>query len=178
VRYQRAWDRLRAGGHLAFWSALHVFPPGGDPFFREIQDVYDEIGEGLPPGASWPRPGELPDDRAQIEGSGLFEDVTVRQFDWEVRYTAAEYIRLLDTFSRHIAMAQWQRDRLYGEITRRLAGRPDGRLRRHWGTALHGARKRDAEQARDSLRTGPAAHAPWSPPRRPNDRFPDARALD
>jgi hypothetical protein len=59
---------------------------GGDPFFREIQDIYD---------------------------------------------------RLLDTFSGHISMAQWQRDRLYGEITRRLAGRPDGRLRRHWGTALH-----------------------------------------
>jgi hypothetical protein len=66
----------------------------------------------------------------------------VRQFDWEVRYTAAEYIRLLNTFSGHISMAPWQRDRLYGEITRRLAGRPDGRLRRHWGAALHVARKR------------------------------------
>jgi SAM-dependent methyltransferase len=145
VRYQRAWDLLRAGGHLAFWSALHVFPADGDPFFREIQDVYDEIGEGLPAGASWPRPGELPDSRAEIESSGLFDGVTVRQFDWEVRYTAAEYIRLLETFSGHIAMAPWQRDRLYGEITRRLAGRPEARLRRHWGAALHVARKRDAE---------------------------------
>jgi hypothetical protein len=26
-------------------------------FFREIQDVYDEIGEALPPGGAWPRPG-------------------------------------------------------------------------------------------------------------------------
>ena len=45
LRYRRAWELLRAGGYLAFWSALHVFPPDGDPFFREIQDVYDEIGE-------------------------------------------------------------------------------------------------------------------------------------
>jgi hypothetical protein len=40
-------------------------------------------------------------------------------------------------------MAPWPRDRLYGEIRRRLAERPDGRLRRHWGAALHVARRRD-----------------------------------
>lgn len=62
-------------------------------------------------------------------------------FDWEIRYTAESYIRLLDTFSGHIAMADWQRDRLYGEIRRRLADRPDGELRRHWGAMLHVARK-------------------------------------
>jgi hypothetical protein len=70
-------------------------------------------------------------------------DIVVEQFDWEVRYDAAGYLRLLDTFSGHIAMAPWQRDRLYGEIRRRLAQRPDGRLRRHWGSLLHVARRRD-----------------------------------
>jgi hypothetical protein len=38
-------------------------------------------------------------------------------------------------------MAPWQRERLYGEIRRRLALRPDGLLRRHWGGVLHMARK-------------------------------------
>ena len=142
VRYGRARELLRPGGHLAFWQATHVFPVGGDPFFAGIQDVYDEIGEGLPPGTAWPRPGELPDERAEIEASGLFTGVRVRQYGWEVSYTAAEYIRLLDTFSGHIAMAQWQRDRLYGEIRRRLALRPDGRVRRGWGAVLHVARCR------------------------------------
>ena len=52
------------------------------------------------------------------------------------------YLGLLDTFSGHIAMAPWQRDRLYGEIRRRLDARPDGRLRRQWGTVLHVARRR------------------------------------
>jgi len=143
VKYRKAWDLLRPGGHLAFWAAGHVFPAGGDPFFREIQDVYDEIGEGLPPGTGLPGPGDLPDQRAEIAQSGLFTDVTVRHFDWEVSYDAEGYLRLLDTFSGHIAMAPWQRDRLYGEIRRRLAGRPGGRLRRHWGAVLHVARRRD-----------------------------------
>jgi SAM-dependent methyltransferase len=143
LKYRRAWQHLRPGGHLAVWDATHVVPAGGDPFFASLQDVYDEIGEGMPPGSIPPRPDQLPDGIAEIEDSGLFEDVTARVFDWEISYTADEYIRLLDTFSGHIAMAGWQRDRLYGEIRGRLAERPDGRLRRHWGAVLRVARRRD-----------------------------------
>lgn len=144
VRYEQAWRCLRSGGHLAFWGAVHVIPKDGDPFFEQLQEVYDEIGEGLPDDAVVPRPGALPDDREEIEGSGLFESVIVRQFDWEVVYDAEGYLRLLDAFSGHIAMRDWQRDRLYGEIRRRLAERPDGQLRRHWGAVLQVARRVDA----------------------------------
>ena len=146
VKYRKARDLLRPGGHLAFWAAKHVIPAGGDPFFREIQDVYDEIGEGVPPGTRCPGPGELPDHWAEIAQTGRFTDVVVRHFDWEVSYDAEAYIRLLSTFSGHIAMAPWQRDRLYGEIRRRLAERPGGRLRRHWGAVLHVARRCEAER--------------------------------
>lgn len=142
VRYVHAWELLRPAGHLAFWSAGHVFPEGGDPFFADIQDVYEEIGEGASKNdVTQHRPGDLPDSRAEIEHSGLFEVVLVRHFDWELTYTADSYIRLLDTFSGHIAMQPWKRDRLYGEIRRRLAQRPDGQLRRHWGAVLHVARR-------------------------------------
>lgn len=145
VRYHRAWTLLRPDGHLAFWTAAHVFPEGGDPFFREIQPVYDETGEGLPADASRPRPGELPDQRDEVEASGLFELALVRQFDWEVSYDADAYLRLLDTFSNHIAMEPARREHLYTEIRRRLAERPDGRLRRHWGAVLHIARRRSCD---------------------------------
>jgi SAM-dependent methyltransferase len=144
IRYQRAWELLVPGAHLAFWSATHVFPEDGDPFFAELQDVYDEIGEGLPEDVVRPRPGELPDEREEIERSGLFDDVVVRHFDWEVVYDAEGYLQLLDTFSGHIAMEPWQRDRLHSEIRRRLGKRRDGRVRRGWGAVLHVARRRDA----------------------------------
>jgi len=140
VRYRRAWELLRPGGHLAFWEAAHVIPGNGDPFFREIQAVYDEIGEGLPPGSVFATPDTLEDRAAEIAATGLFTDVTIRRFDWEISYTADGYLRLLDTFSGHIAMAPWQRERLYGEIRHRLGQRPDGRVRRHWGAVLHVAR--------------------------------------
>ncbi len=47
----------------------------------------------------------------------------------------------VNTFSGRLAMEEWQRDRLYGEIRRRLAQRPDRRLRRQWGGVLHIARR-------------------------------------
>lgn len=140
-RYPQAWRLLRPGGHLAFWSAAHVTPADGDPFFEDLQEVYEEIGEGMPPGVATNRPGSLPDARSEIEHSKLFTDVHLRHFDWETRYDADGYIALLETFSGHIAMAPWQRERLFGEVRRRLAQRPDGLLRRHWGAVLHVARR-------------------------------------
>ena len=147
VRYHRAAAVLEPRGHLAFWDASHVIPYDGDPFFEELQDVYDEIGESLPPDVPLPRPQELVDKRDEIEASGLFEVVDIVQYDWELAYDAERYIDLLNTFSGHIAMDDWQRDRLYGEIRRRLATRPDGRLRRHWGGVLHVARRLGGEPA-------------------------------
>lgn len=141
IGYELAWRSLRPGGYLAIWGAWHVFPADGDPFFRELQDVYTEIGMGPAEGNWFCAPGENPDNRAAIEGSGLFSVVDIRHFDWEIRYNAEEYIALLGTFSSHIEMADWQRDRLYSQIRRRLAARPDGTLRRHWGSAFEVARR-------------------------------------
>ncbi len=57
------------------------------------------------------------------------------------RWPGAEYIELLSTFSGHLIMADWQRERLFGEIRRRLALREDGSVRRHWGAVLSVARR-------------------------------------
>jgi SAM-dependent methyltransferase len=141
VKYRKAASLLRPGGYLAFWEAVHVIPGDGDPFFREIQDVYDEIGEGLPGDWAPPTAETLPSLGAEISATGLFSEAVTRRFQWEIRYSAPDYIRLLETFSGHIAMEPWQRDRLYGEIRSRLALRPDGLVRRHWGAVLHVARK-------------------------------------
>ena len=143
VRHPKAWEALRPGGHLAFWSAAHVFPDDGDPFFVELQNVYDEIGEGLPPGSRWPRPRELDEHLGEIEEGELFTVVDVRHLDWETVHDADSYLGLLDTFSGHIAMDEWKRRYLYGEIRRRISARPDGRVRRHWGAVLHIARRKD-----------------------------------
>jgi SAM-dependent methyltransferase len=137
VRYRRAFDLLRPGGRLAFWSATHVFPDGGDPFFTEIQQVYRAIGAAKPGDDRQPRPGQLPDQSAEIRASGLFENVAVREFDWVLDYTAEQYLALLNTFSGHLVMPDAARDRLHAEIRRRVDARPSGTVRRGWGAVLH-----------------------------------------
>lgn len=150
IRYRKAWELLRSDGFLALWGAGHVFPDDGDTFFYEIQEIYEEIGEHLPLDARWPKPGEQPDNGDEIEASGLFDVVEIRNFDWEVQYDAEEYIDLLNTFSGHIAMREWQRDRLYTEIRCRLSKRPERSVRRHWGAVLHIAqRKSNTAAARE-----------------------------
>ena len=140
-RYGRAARALRPDGHLAIWSAQHVFPADGDPFFDELQEVYDEIGEPQPEGVPKPAPGELSEMTDEIRADGQFHIVSVDHFDWTVDYTAEAYIDLLRTFSGHIAMTPSDRDRLFGEIRRRVALRPNGKVRRGWGAVLHIARK-------------------------------------
>ena len=141
ARYEKAHRLLCTGGHLAFWSALHAFPDGFDPFFSEIQDVYEAIGESH--GERWPPapPDEISDMAVEIEASGLFEDVEVRRYVWERSYTADEYVALLNTFSGHITMEKAKREHLYNEIRRRIGLRRDGRVLRHWYAILHVARR-------------------------------------
>ena len=140
TRYRKAHALLRPRGHLAFWSALHAFPAGFDPFFAEIQEVYDAIGESFEGEFPPAPPEQVPDDRAEIEASGLFEDVHVRRYLWETEYTTEEYIDLLNTFSGHIAMEAPKREHLYASIRRRIGG---GRVRRHWYAILHVARRNE-----------------------------------
>jgi SAM-dependent methyltransferase len=148
TKYLRAWRALRPDGHLAFWAATHVVPEDADPFFADIQDVYREISDGDWSPPQWSRPGELPESGAEITATRLFDVVLIRHYDWEIVYTAQEYTGLLSTFSDHINMRPAQRDRLFSEIRRRLAARPDspgcpsGSVRYRCGSVLHVARRR------------------------------------
>jgi SAM-dependent methyltransferase len=137
VKYAKAAKLLTQGGHLAVWNAGHAMPAGFDPFFTEIQKVYEEIGERHDGPWPPPPPEDQPDPIApELDASGHFTLVGTKLYVWAVRYTADEYIALLDTFSGHIAMEPARREHLYREIRRRLAARPDGRLTRHWSVTL------------------------------------------
>lgn len=142
IRYRKAADLLRPGGHLAVWGASHAFPEDADPFFTDIQAVYEEIGQAR--GVTWPPPPpeKAGDLAADFEGSHLFEAIEVRRYVWSLTYTADTYIALLDTFSDHIAMERTKRARLDAEIRRLLDNRPDGRVKRHWISVLTVGRKK------------------------------------
>lgn len=144
VRYVKAAPLLKPGGHLAVWGAGHAMPVGFDPFFTEIQAVYDEIGAGHPGEWPGPTPDQVPGLEAECAASGLFDVVGVRRYVWAIQYAVEAYLALLDTFSGHIAMDPAKRDHLYAEIRRRFAERSDGLVTRHWMSILTVGRRRSA----------------------------------
>ena len=135
-RYQHAADTLRRGGHLAVWAAGHAFPRPFDPFFTEIQPIYDQIGEGQ---VCWPPPEPTPRNSKPREKwkrlAFSSQSASSRHYLWSCRYDADRYIALLNTFSGHIVMEQSKRKHLYHKIRFLLRQRPDGQLtatgRRH-----------------------------------------------
>jgi len=141
IRYRKAHELLRPSGYLAFWSAQHAFPADADPFFTDIQHVYDAIGESHEETWPPPSPDQVPDDAAEIEATGLFEQIEVRRYVWETLYTADTYIALLDTFSGHITMDVSKREHLHDEIRARIARREKPVVRRHWLAILHVAQR-------------------------------------
>ena len=140
MRYAQAAAALRPGGVLAFTTGAHVFPRGFDSFFNEIQATYEAIGQGR---IKWPppTPEEFRDSGEEIVRSGLFEDVRIARRVWEQEFTAEEYVAMMSTASDHVLMEPVKRDRLFSEMRRLISARPESRVRRHWLTILHVARR-------------------------------------
>ena len=141
IRYSRAATALRPRGVLAFTTGGHAFPLGFDPFFSQIQKCYDSVGHG---GISWPPPlpDEVPDACQEIERSGYFDDVRIARRVWTEEFTADEYVAMMRTASDHHLMELAKRDRLFAEMRRLIAERPNGRITKHNLTILHVARKK------------------------------------
>ena len=143
-KYAKVARLLRPAGHLAVWDAVHAFPQDVDPFFAQVQPVYDEIGEGRPGEWPPPLPEEVPGESRGMESAGLFEAVAVRRYVWAVDYGTDAYLALLDTFSGHIAMEPAKREYLYAQIRRLIEARPTNTIRRHWLAILTVGRRRGA----------------------------------
>jgi len=141
VRHLQAAAVLKSDGMLAFSESMHVFPPGYDPFFEQIQDGCQAIGAGRLP---WPPPlpETIADDRAEIKPTGLFDDVRVSSRLWTEDFTADEHIALMRTASDHRLMEPAKREWLFAEMQRLIEARPGHRIVKHNLTLLHLARKR------------------------------------
>jgi ubiquinone/menaquinone biosynthesis C-methylase UbiE len=118
TKYERCARLLCDSGSLAVVETHHVQPEDGDPFFADVQDAYERVGEGR---AAPLRPDDAGDLRDEFIASGWFREPAVRRYLYEIEYDADGYIDVLNTYSGHIAMPAERREQLYGDI-RRLIG--------------------------------------------------------
>jgi SAM-dependent methyltransferase len=135
TRFARATRLLREGGALGVVQTNHVLPAGGDPFFAEIQDVYDAVvphPDNRPP----PPPEEIRGPRAELEASPLFGAIAERRHLWTQAYDAAGYVAVLGTYSPNLSLPAEQREELLRRIAERIEQRPGGRVTKHYLATL------------------------------------------
>jgi SAM-dependent methyltransferase len=143
TRYRKTAALLKPEGALAVIATNHVLPEGGDRFWRDVQEDYEAVvpdEESTKAGAPGP-PEAVEDLSAEITASGLFRNVAVRRYLWDVTYTADEYIAVLDTYSGHRSLEPATRQRLYERIHKRIASRSEPAVAKTYLAILNIARK-------------------------------------
>jgi SAM-dependent methyltransferase len=127
LRYAKAASLLRPRGVLAVTEVSHVRLQKDDPFWVEVQEDYDAV---VPDPDNGPPPvlEDVGDLRAEIDATGLFADVDVRRYVWQVTYDTTEYIDLMRTYSPNIARDPRTTSELLRRIQARIEARDDPRV--------------------------------------------------
>ncbi len=90
---------LRPGGVVAIVDLIQVASPSDGGFFAAAQPIYDRYGEGHKGPPAPLRDQVEPAIRAALKADGRFERVAVRRYDWDQTYSAAEYRKLMLSYS-------------------------------------------------------------------------------
>jgi ubiquinone/menaquinone biosynthesis C-methylase UbiE len=135
IAYVKSATMLRPGGSLAVFSNEHIRQDEG--FFQRVQDVY---GEFAPSMARVPGNAEKP--VGEPAGLALFSPAVERRYQWTIKYSAAEYVDLIGTYSDHIVLPEAQRLALFRGIADLIDREYAGKVLKHYETVLRLLKKR------------------------------------
>lgn len=126
VRYLKAFEVLKSSGFLAVFSNQHVRKDEG--FFVESQSLYDRY--------YLPLTVDRPTHATSFPGVGTFEDPIKRVYPWSQTYSSEQYVKLLSTYSDHIALPDENRNLLFEGIVNLIEMRYDGQVTKHYEAVL------------------------------------------
>jgi SAM-dependent methyltransferase len=107
---------LRPGGVVAIVDVIQVDSPDDLGFFASAQPVYERYGQGHR-GSPAPSRGNVdPAIRAVLEADRRFGSAVVRRYDWNQTYTAADYRKLMLSYSGTQMMEESNRLGLLDDI--------------------------------------------------------------
>ena len=142
VAYRKIADSLKPGGALALFWNVYVRSDRDAGFFEAVQEAYlretpDTAGDHTLPG-----PGEVADTPGGIGETGLFGEVATRRYLWHQEYDAESYVRLLGTYSDHLALDPPVRERLFRGIADLINERYGGRITKGYVAILYVAHRK------------------------------------
>jgi trans-aconitate methyltransferase len=107
---------LRPGGVIAIVDLIQVSSAVDHGFFDAVQPIYARFGEEHRGPAAPTRNDVDPPMRRVLDEDERFDDVVVRRWDWDQTYTAAQYRKLMLSYSGTQMMAPSQRLGLLDEV--------------------------------------------------------------
>jgi SAM-dependent methyltransferase len=141
VRVDKSAQALRLGGVLATIATRHI-AGGSERFFVEVQDCYERFDPQTPPNLRLPTADEIVKDSQELTMSGWFDEAVFYRYEWELPYTAAEYLDVLRTYSGHRALDPAARHDLLRCIAGLIEDRHGGRIIKRYLTELRVVRRR------------------------------------
>jgi trans-aconitate methyltransferase len=90
---------LRSGGVIAIVDLIQVDSPSDLGFFAAAQRIYERYGEAHTGPPAPTRDRVEPPIRSVLEADSRFDDVVVRNYDWDQSYSASEYRKLMLSYS-------------------------------------------------------------------------------
>lgn len=151
IGYAKAAAALRDGGSIAlFWNRYPGFPA---PVREALHAIYREEAPQL---VATGRPSNVEEivrrTLDEIDASNAFGTIVVRRYPWVQTYTAEGYVRLLQTYSDHIALPDDVRRRLTDRV-RAFVEASGGTVERPYLSVLYWP-SRDGDGVRSFLREG------------------------
>jgi len=141
VKYTKTHKVLKDDGHLAIIHTNHVSDENGDRFFvasQPIYDRYDFTDKHQQP--KLPRNEAL---RPNDVDTHLFNVVYFQLFPVVIAYTAKGFVKLLNTFSNHLAADKKVQHAFYRDIENLINEDFGGRIDKHLTMSLTIAKKRN-----------------------------------
>lgn len=143
TREQRIAAALEPSGWLAFWRNRHIRNGSSDDFLDEAVAIYAAEAPALAADrAQLMGPEEIVDAEREPLSSGLFDQPLIRAYYWSLRYSAADYVRLLATHSDHQLLPEDTRRRLLDRLQKLIETKYDGSVVKDHVTVLQMARKK------------------------------------
>ena len=126
VRYLKASEALNSKGDLAVFSNHHVRKEEG--FFVEVQSLYDKY--------YLQQTTDRPTHATNFPGVAAFHSPIRRVYPWTETYSSEQYIKLLSTYSDHIALPEKNKRLLFKGITNLIETQYNGQITKHYQAVL------------------------------------------
>jgi len=144
TREQKIAALLCPSGWLAMWRNRHIRNGSCDDFLDAAQPVYLRIAPELVlQRAQLPGPENVLEVERERLASGLFEEPITYTCFWRKRYTAGDYVAMLNTHSDHQLLPADRRKRLLDELATLIDTHYGGSVIKDYATVLQMARLRN-----------------------------------